>query len=113
MSMEATVIDGDITLIAPEGAIDIGNSSALRDSIVEAATEGSARVLLDLAAVQYIDSSGLSALVASVNGLDKTGGKLALCSVDPSVLRVLELTRLDQFFTICEDRAAAESALRA
>jgi len=105
--MEATDRINDVPVYAPEGSVDINNSAALRDSMLKELTSGCRAVVLDLAEVQYIDSSGLSALVATVNGYEKQGGTVLLCSADPAVMKVLEMTRLTDYFTIAEDREEA------
>ncbi len=98
---------GDVAVFSPSGSIDITNSAALRDEMVQESSSGMSRILLDLAAIQYIDSSGLSALVGTVNELEKANAQLVLCNIDGSVLKVMELTRLTDFFEIVADRDAA------
>jgi len=45
--------------------------------------------------------------VATVNGFEKQDGTVLLCSADPAVMKVLEMTRLTDYFTLAEDRAEA------
>jgi len=105
--MEATDRINDVPVYAPEGSVDINNSAELRDSMLGELAGGCRAIVLDLVEVQYIDSSGLSALVATVNGFEKQGGTVLLCSADPAVLKVLEMTRLTDYFTMAEDRDEA------
>ena len=58
------------------------------------------RVLVDLSAVDYIDSSGIASLVEAFQKAKKTGTPFALAAPNPAALRVLELARLDRVFRI-------------
>lgn len=93
-----------IPVLSPEGAVDITNSSDLRDSMVAEVEGGQRAMVLDLSLVRYIDSSGLSALVHVATALEKQLGHLVLASIDPAVLKVLEMTRLTEYFVIVDSR---------
>jgi anti-sigma B factor antagonist len=67
-------------------------------------------VLVDLSAVDYIDSSGIASLVEAFQKAKKAGTGFALASPNPAALRVLELARLDRVFRIF---ATLEEALDA
>lgn len=62
-------------------------------------TEGEGRFVLDLKEVEFIDSSGLGAVVASMKQL-RSGQKLELAALQPIVEKVFRLTRMDSVFTI-------------
>jgi anti-anti-sigma factor len=67
---------GDVTVVDISGRIVLGDeSAALRDLIAELLSKGDRKIVLDLAAVNYIDSSGLGALVSS---FDKVGDHAVL-----------------------------------
>lgn len=97
----------------PDGAIDITNSVDLRERMLNEVEAGARAVILDMHAVRYVDSSGLSALVSVATALEKTEGALVLCNVDAAVMKVLEMTRLAEYFDIEPSRdAAVERASR-
>ncbi len=98
-----------LAVFRPEGSIDITNSAELRDSLLETFKAGHQSVVLDLDQVNYVDSSGLSALVAAASGYEKQGAKVILCCIQPAVMKVLEMTKLTQFFEICSDLNEAEA----
>ncbi len=96
-------------LVRLEGDIDLEHSSVVRELLLESVTRGK-DVLVDLASVSYIDSSGVASLVEALQSAKKQGIGLGLVSVSARALRVLELARLDQVFTIHSDLAAAFGA---
>lgn len=66
-------------------------------------------ILLDLSLVSFVDSSGLGAMVAVLKRVGKSG-QLRLCGLQPPVLALFKLTRMDQVFAIFEDADAALAA---
>ncbi|MBT4888704.1 MAG: STAS domain-containing protein [Rhodospirillales bacterium] len=87
-------------IISFEGDIDLQSSPEARKALLEAVGKGMA-VLVDLSAVDYIDSSGVASLVESFQKAKTEHHKFILVSVSDSARRVLELARLDKVFTIC------------
>ena len=94
-------------VFTPDGAVDITNSAELRDQMLEHVSTGARALVLDLDDVRYIDSSGLSVLVNVATVLEREKGQLVLCNVDSAVLKVLEMTRLTEYFELVENRDAA------
>lgn len=84
--------------------IDIENAPQFRralEAAVDAAeSAGLGRVVVDLGAVTYLDSSGLSALVASRAHADRAGVVLALAAVPRRIQKVLAITGLDTVFPV-------------
>jgi anti-anti-sigma factor len=68
---------------------------------------GVRHVLVDLTELAFVDSAGISALLAAERSLRASGGSLVLLVDDLRVLRVLEVTGLDRFLAIHQDREAA------
>ena len=62
--------------------------------------ENEPTVILDLSDVPYIDSSGLGSLVGAYVSRHKAGRRIALCGVNPRVLRLLEITKMESLFLI-------------
>lgn len=100
----------DGIILSPKGEIDLVRSPVMRTQIAAAMKAGPKRVVIDLAAVPYMDSSGVATLVEALQGTRKAGAKLLLCGLNPRVRSILEISRLDTVFTIVEDRAAASNA---
>jgi anti-anti-sigma factor len=92
---------------APDGAVDLNNSHALRKLMHTQIEAGARAIVLDLHSVRYVDSSGLATLVGIAAVLEKRGGSLLLCSVHDAVLKLLETTRLTEYFELSETREEA------
>lgn len=97
----------DATVITVEEArIDAVIAIAFKDRMRNLAEGGNGRVVLDLGMVEFVDSSGLGAIVASMKVLGPTR-RLELAALSPTVQKVFRLTRMDSVFTIHETAASA------
>jgi len=100
--MEHSVRDeGGALVVAFVGEVDLEHSPKAREVLL-GALEGATSVIVDLAGVGYIDSSGVASLVEAFQRAKKQNTTFALASVNPAALRVLQLARLDNVFTIHE-----------
>lgn len=100
---------GDVNVITVnEPRIDASAAIRFKDAMRGLTASGPSRVILDLAQVRFIDSSGLGAIVASMKQLP-TGHRLELAALTPDVDKVFRLTRMDTIFAI---HASTEMALR-
>ncbi len=91
---------GDGVLVAVRGEIDFNRSPELHEALLELIQHKPRRLVLDLSGVSYIDSSGVGTLVDAQRRLSRAGGKVVLAGLQDRVRGVLEITGLDQFFTI-------------
>lgn len=66
-----------------------------------------ARIILDLGAVEFMDSSALGALLTTTRALESTGGAIRLVSLTPPVRTLFELVRLHRVFDIMNDATEA------
>ena len=102
---------GGIILLDMRGRITLGRETeAFRRKIRELIDAGYKRLILDLGGITYIDSVGLSILVASFASVRKQGGDLKLLRLPQGVHQLLQITRLVTVFEIHE---SLESALQA
>jgi anti-anti-sigma factor len=69
------------------------------------------KVILNLEKINFLDSSGLSWLVASNKNFQQQGGRMVLCALPPRIFHVLQFCRMDRIFTIVEDETAARKVL--
>lgn len=92
--------------------IDASNASEMRTSL-RTAVEGEAKCVLDLAKVDFIDSSGLGVLLSCLRLANDKGQKLALANLTPSVQALFELVRMHRSFKIYSSRDEAIAALEA
>jgi len=72
----------------------------------------SRKVILNLENVNYLDSSGLSWLVACHKRFQQHNGRMVLCAIPPRILQVLQFCRMDRLFAITEDESAARACLQ-
>jgi anti-sigma B factor antagonist len=109
MSVTATTRqEGDVTIVDLDGRIALGEESAkVRELIMSLLSEGHTKILLNMAGVDYIDSSGLGALVSSVSSVRRAGGEMKLASLSNKVDDLMEVTRLYTVFDITDDEEAA------
>ena len=99
---------GDVTIVDISGKIALGEESAkLRNLVLDLLREGHVKILLNLAEVHYIDSSGLGALVSAAASVRKQNGELKLLKLTNKVKDVLQITKLYTVFDVAEDEAAA------
>ena len=90
---------GGQIVVAFEGDVDLETSPAARKVLLDCL--GRKRpIVVDMARVSYIDSSGVASLVEAFQGARKAGLAFALASVSEAAMRVLHLARLDKVFTI-------------
>ena len=94
-------------VIKPEGRLTAPNVPPLRKALDELLSTGTSRVVIDLSATDFIDSSGLGALIGGLKAARLASGDLRIAGVTEPVRRVLKLTNLDR---VLREHATAESA---
>ena len=87
-----------LTIIKPAGVLDSIQANELRHQLTELLASGHNLVMLDMADVNFIDSSGLGALIIALKMLRTAGGDLYLCSIAEPVRSLLSMTRMDRLF---------------
>lgn len=97
---------GDFTVIELTGEVDLSCSPDARQQILAAIDEGH-NLLIDMAGVTYIDSSGIASLVEGYQAARKKKLEFGLAAVSSSAMSVLSLARLDKVFPIHESVEAA------
>lgn len=90
----------DVTVLTIKGSIDTYTVRGLYQQLDLAVATRSAKLVLNLADVDFMDSSGLAALVQGMKKCRDRGGDLHLCNLQQPVRMILELTRLDKAMEI-------------
>ena len=99
---------GNVSVIDVAGRITLGEgSSALRETLRDMVAKNQTKILLNLADVTYIDSSGIGELVSGYTTVTNTGGALKLLNLNKRVKDLLQITKLYTVFEVHEDEAAA------
>ena len=102
-----------ITVVDISGRITLGESSALLRKIIrELLDDQRTLILLNLADVDYIDSSGIGELVSAFMGVKNRGGTLKLLQLTKKVHDLLQLTKLFTVFEVFSDERTALSSYK-
>jgi anti-sigma B factor antagonist len=107
MKVSTRQVDG-LTILDLSGRITLGEGSVqLRDAIRDLLTKGQKQILLNLADVNYIDSSGIGELVSAYTTVRNQGGELKLLNLTKKVHDLLQITKLYTVFDVKDDEASA------
>jgi anti-sigma B factor antagonist len=109
MSVKLTTHEnGDVIVVDTSGKLTLGEgTSILRTKIRELVAGGSRRIVLNLADVTYMDSSGLGELIAAHTTVTTAGGEMKLLNLNKRVHDLLKITKLYTVFEAFEDESAA------
>lgn len=103
---------GDVVIVSPlEKRIEARLASEFKAKLAEMIGEGSRLIVLDMSEVDFIDSSGLGAIVSTLKLLGRSG-EIVICGVRDTVMSMFKLTRMDKVFQVFEDEEGAAEALR-
>ncbi len=104
---------GDVTVIDMDGRITLGEGSALlRDLVRENLAKGHKKIVLNLAGINYIDSSGLGELVSGYRLVKNGGGEIKLLNLNKKVTDLLQITKLYTVFDIHNQEAQAVASFQ-
>jgi len=109
MVLHATYRDsGDVTVLDMGGRIVLGDGSALlRKTVRELLDDNRIKILINLADINYIDSSGIGELVQAYTSVKNRGGELKLLHLTKKVHDILQITKLYTVFDVFTDEAVA------
>ena len=105
-----TVRRGDYTVLQPQGEIDFATGPQLKDAITEALVAGDVNLVVDLLKVDFIESTGLGALIGGRRRAHALKGSLSLVCTEDQMLKIFRITGLDKVFAIHDtvDQATAQ-----
>jgi len=97
-----------VTILDLTGRITLGDETGqLRDTVRQLISAGKKKIVLNLAQIDYIDSSGVGELVSSFTAVRNAGGELKLYSLSKKVHDILQVTKLYTVFDIKDDEFTA------
>lgn len=108
MQMTSSETGNALVVTVKDRRIDAAVAVRFKDKMLELTTHPSERVVLDMQNVEFLDSSGLGAVVGSMKQLGRER-KLDLAGLTPTVEKVFRITRMDRVFSIFPD---VDSALQ-
>jgi anti-sigma B factor antagonist len=101
---------GPVVIVDVSGRLVLsepGSDKQLKDCIAELIATGARRVIVNVAGVTDVDTSGLSALVYTHITMARSGAHLKLTALTPRLRHLLHVTRLDAVFNICDSEKQA------
>lgn len=99
MKQEFKVADGRVNIFL-SGSMYVEEAAVLREKLLDYAEKGLKVFWIDIAQVDYMDSSGLGVLVAIQKRALQNGGEVVLIGAKGTVKEIIELTRLNKVFTM-------------
>jgi len=107
MKIETRTV-GDVHILDCSGKITLGEGTmAVRNTVRDVMKNGGKKIILNLADVNYIDSSGIGELVSSYTTVTNQGGKLKLLSLTKKIQELLAITKLLTVFSVYDNEQQA------
>ncbi|NEM91955.1 STAS domain-containing protein [Galbitalea soli] len=96
-----------VAIIHAEGKLNMVSAAQLREEVAATVAAGSSRLVVDFARVDFLDSSGLGALISGLKAARQAGGDLRLANTSDQVKLVLQLTNLEKVLSTVDDASTA------
>ncbi|NJK59938.1 MAG: STAS domain-containing protein [Oscillatoriales cyanobacterium SM2_1_8] len=93
-----------VQLMEPKGKLDVTNAAQFRSQVNTAIAAKAQYLIVDLADVNFMDSSGLGALVAALKAVRASGSELVVCSLSEQVQMLFDLTSMSKIFKVYRSR---------
>ena len=106
-------VDGRTRIVTVTGELHVTTAPSFGRELARLLADEPPGLVLDLSGVEYIDSTGLGVLLNCLRRVDRHGGRLALVVTNPTVLRLFQITNMDDTFVICDSRRNALAAIHA
>jgi anti-sigma B factor antagonist len=106
----ATRPEGDRTVVAVGGEIDVYTAPKLREHLIDLVSAGSYHLIIDMEGVDFLDSTGLGVLVGGLKRVRSHDGSMRLVCTQDRILKIFRITGLTKVFPI---HSSVEDALAA
>lgn len=103
-------MDSTVQVLTPVGILDGTKAADVRSQVKTALDQGAKILLMDLKETTFVDSSGLGTLVSVLKQVRSQDGDMYVCSINPQVKMLFELTSMDRVFKIFESKEAFEAS---
>jgi anti-anti-sigma factor len=104
-------MNSTIKFVEPSGILDSTKANQFRQEISELIEKKVDVVVIDFKNVDFMDSSGLGALVLSLKTVRMAGAQLLICSINEQIKMLFELTNMDRVFEIFSNREELQQKL--
>lgn len=101
--------EGDWAVLAVRGEVDLATAPEFHDRLIGLVSAGNLRIIVDLSQTEFLDSTGLGALVTALKRIRAHDGQLRLVVAHERILKVFEITSLDRVLEIFDSVTAAAS----
>jgi anti-sigma B factor antagonist len=99
-SIELEADDNGAQIFRLSGDLDVATAPALRGALSEAATQGRHELIVDLTRIEFLDSTGLGALIGANKRAQENGGEVRIVAAEGQILRLLRITGLLTVFRV-------------
>ena len=106
---------GAATLVIPEGRLDFGTATGFQaqlEQVLAGTRTAPAAVIIDCAGLEYVSSAGLRVFLLAARSSQRAGLRFAICSLQPAVREVFELSGFSRVIALHTDRTAALAPLQ-
>ena len=108
MSVETKQLDSGVAVVTISGRLIMGAETERLNTAVQGLLQNDQKkFVLDISALDYVDSSGIGMLVSCVTNVRKAGGELKLAGANPRIRRILAMTGVDSMMPMFDTLAAA------
>jgi len=113
LQIKVRELEESAAVVEVAGEADLYTTPKLKDAVVDLIAQGRTRLAVNLAGLDYLDSTGLGVLVGSFKRVREKGGTLVLVAPQPRIRKVFEITRLVNVFDIFDSEEQALKSLGA
>jgi anti-sigma B factor antagonist len=99
--------EGGYSVVSPRGEVDLATHQQLKNAIDELLADGSVHLVVDLSNVDFIDSTGLGALIGGRRKANEAGGSFCVVTARERFLKLFRITGLDSVFEVYAARTEA------
>ena len=110
MNITTTELADGVAVVAVDGRLNVVTAPAMKREVQRLVQQGDVKLAVDLSAVEFIDSSGLGALMGGLKAARTAGGDLRIAGATEQVVSVLRLTNLDKVLRVYDDPQSAYGA---
>jgi anti-sigma B factor antagonist len=100
-------LDGGVAVVQLVGRLNMASAAHLREAVTSIVDSGRTRVAIDMSGVDFLDSSGLGAIISALKTTRQAGGDLRIAAPSAQAQLVLQLTNLDRVLTAYDDAETA------
>ncbi|MDO9680745.1 MAG: STAS domain-containing protein [Bacteroidales bacterium] len=102
------IMSGDYSVIIVEGRVDTTNAGEFEKEVMAVVESGTEKIILDCSGLKYISSSGLRVFLIVHKKMLAKKGCLKLCSLQPGIKEIFDISGFSSIFSIFPDKQAAE-----